>query len=167
MKKKVVLIAIIGVLLFIIAKIFIFKDDKTQTGAEWFKTQSKYIETLATLTDTIDSVTTLYVTKSISQADFLAHLDVFEKELIILKADRENDLKQKPVEIGTHSYCSKVGVESIDSIYNKLKELITYMKNNSSDTEKLSYAYIAYQQVFTQEFSKYEITYYILFGSTD
>lgn len=143
---------------------FMLLNPLGRTGTQWFSEQNKYIEEIASLTDDIDTITTLYISGSISESDFLTHVEVFEKQLYILKASYNDDLNRAPLKNGTHNYLTKIGCESVQNSYAIIEDVLQMLKNDSADKNQLSYKYIAYKQKVAEETAAYILAYYYVFG---
>lgn len=165
MNKKLLKVIISVILLFFVGwGIFLLTHPGGRTGAQWLAKQSEYMNQISTFAEDVDTITALYISGSISETDFLNHINVFEKELNILKNVYNDELKNTPVRIGTHTYYTKEGCESVKESYILMENILTMLKENSSDKSTLSYKYIAYQQEVTQKVVTFMFAYYYTFG---
>lgn len=123
-KRIIALIAVFLAVSGVFAGFRIYQSYSRQiTGQEWFEKQDKYIEEMKTYADGMDDIFALYLSKSISDEDFLNHLTVLKNELSIMKAAYEDAKAKHPVKTGSHTYSSKKGVKLLKDA---MKFLIKY-----------------------------------------
>lgn len=134
------------------------------TGFQWFMKQGDYVKQISMLADELDTVTTLYISDSISSADYLEHLSVTEKQNEILYSLYLKDEQENQVKAGTHNFFSKLGCECVKESYEIMSELITTAKNTCKDKDELSYKYLAYKQEVVDIVVEYTTAYYYLMG---
>ena len=144
--------------LLLVCLIFYISHPIGQTGEQWLSAQKTYVNEIIVLTDEMDTIVTLYLSDNINESDFLSHADVLEQECKILKANYQSDLKTTPVKIGTHTYFTKKGTESIASMYDDILNIIHMLKTNSNNKEALSYKYIASQQEIADKATGYYLS---------
>ncbi len=166
-KKLFKTIVCMCVAFIIVCALFELTHPDGQTGMQWMAKQDVYVGELASLTDDIDTVLTLYISGNISEKDFLEHVSVFKSQLEILYASYQNDLAETPVKSGTHNYYSKTGCESVDNSYKLVNNILITMKNNSSDKDMLSYKYMSFKQEANKQASKYVLARYYLSDATE
>lgn len=153
-KKKWIFVPTIVILL-ILAFTLIYREQQKITGVEWLAVQETYVDQMADYADNMDTIFALYIGESISQEDFLNHVEILEDELLMMDAAR-NEMKQEYiVKTGTHTYSSKKGCEAVDQCYKTLEDILAMAKENCGDIEALSYKYLAYHQTIIDELAEY------------
>lgn len=138
------------IILLIIGGLFLrwsLKDKRT--GLTWLKEQEYYLSGMTELAYSTDEIVTLYAQGAIGEEDFLNHISVFEAELTLMKAEYVQDINEKPVEIGTHTYETKAGTEAVARMYDLFEQLYETCRRDSGDVDKLLYDYMALQQEFS------------------
>lgn len=120
-----------------------------RTGLSWLKDQEYYIAGMTELAYSTDEIVALYAQGSIGEEDFLNHISVFEAELALMKAEYDQDISEKPVELGTHTYETKAGTEAVARMYELFGQLYETCRRDSSNVDKLLYDYMALQQEFS------------------
>lgn len=143
MPKKI--IAIVIIILSAIMTIGIAHHNANQkTGSDWLEEQSEYISELQVWSDDLDKVTSLYINGNIDQENYLAHIDLLEKELALLEADYS--VGKESVKIGSYSEIEKAGCDSVEECFSVMNDMISMIKEYSDNKYELSYNYIAFQQ---------------------
>ena len=157
-KRIIALIAVLLAVSGVFAGFRIYQSYLRQiTGQEWFEKQDKYIEEMKTYADGLDDIFALYLSKSISDEDFLNHLTILKNELSIMKAAYEDVKDEHPVKTGSHTYSSKKGCEAVEGCYEILNQILDMasVKENYADIETLGYKYLAYQQNIIDNLANY------------
>lgn len=137
---------------------FYVKDKAKITGKEWFQEQESYIDNLKIYAKNLDDIYSLYISGSIDESDFLEHMEVFQKQLSLLELEYQQKQKQHPVRIGSHTYYTKIGCESVEECFDVFDRIIkmSTSKTYYSDKEKMAYAYIAFSDQLTEQVAGYE-----------
>lgn len=133
------------------------KEQRKQTGHEWFDRQAEYLTQFDKFSEQVDTVTVLYTIGSISEEDLRNHLYIFRTEISLMKKAYEDELKAHPVKTGTHTYATKKGSEAVYDIYELYSELFNDMESVSSDRDKVSYTYMTYRALFSKDVNMYEV----------
>lgn len=150
--------------LILVCLIFYIMHPIGQTGEQWLKAQTSYIDDMSMLVDEMDTIVSLYLSDTINESDFLIHIEIIEQECLILQADYQKDAENIPVKTGTHTYFTKLGTENIESLYDNILSVISMLKENSKNKEVLSYKYLAYQQVISEIITEYYLSYVYQFN---
>ena len=156
--KKIYGLGILSFLILFLIVIMIYPNINMKIdGEQWFDRQKEYIETMETLTTSLDNVVSLYINGNIGVEDFINHMQVLRQELDIVIVSYENEEKEHPVKVGTHTYESKSGCEAVKSSITEVSSLINNCLEESvfSDKDKLSYTYIAYKMSIAEFISIY------------
>ena len=150
--------------IFILIMIAILTPSKEQSGREWFDRQQYYIDMLTVMLDDMDTVVALYLDGDIEESDVSAHLEIFEKEIALLKYDYNKYLKNHPIKAGSYDFYTKKGVESAQECLNTYDELLSTVKECYPDKDLLAYNYLAYGQKFNRSIYMYEICKAVVYG---
>lgn len=151
--KRIILIAVIATIA-IFLLISVVQPWKC-TGKEWLEEQGQYITEFEEYADTMDSILSLYVTGNLTQEAFLEHLDALNDELLIMQAGYNTAKEDHPVKVGTHTYATKKGSESVEKCYGIFQDMIHMEQQEYQDVDTLSYKYLAYQQKLVDCMSDY------------
>ena len=100
----------------------------------------------------------------IEESDVSAHLEIFEKEIALLKYDYNKYLKNHPIKAGSYDFYTKKGVESAQECLNTYDELLSTVKECYPDKDLLAYNYLAYGQKFNRSIYMYEICKAVVYG---
>lgn len=144
--------------LLLVCLIFYITHPIGQTGEQWLTMQYAYIENISVLAEEMDTVVTLYISDAISEEDFLVHVNVMEQECKILKYTYLADMKNVPIKTGTHTYFTKLGTETVASMYDDFFSILNMLKTDSGDKDALSYKYLAFQQEIQKKVTEYYLT---------
>ena len=134
---------------------YLIKASREQSGMQWFQKQSGYLDTLNGYADSMDDVFALYLSGSINEEDFIVHLDGLQEELKIIYAAYCAEVRTHPVTIGSHTYMTKKGAESVENCYLLFQELIDMSYQNYMAKDVLTYKYLAFHQKFIDSLSEY------------
>lgn len=157
-KKRIIWIIIL-LLLIIFGAIFgirAYKNAKAQrTETEWFERQQVYLDNLETYANNMDKIYSLYIAQSISESDFLTHVDSLEKQLKLIEYSYNRELKEHPVKVHSGSYHAQKGIEAVEGCFQTFENILTMTKKNYQDPNALAYKYMAYQQDIARYLSTY------------
>ena len=164
---KIILILIIVTVIGLTAFYFIRGSEGEITGEDYLKVQEKYMAEFQVYSDNIDDIVSLYLDGSITEEDFLNHLEIFQQELDLMKATHDSEAEKYPVKTGTDTYHTKRGAEAVAECYDIYQNILTTLQNNSSDKDALSYKYIAYHQDIIHALSDYMTARDATFGTDE
>lgn len=157
MNWKRVIIAFIILILIGTGGFIFYYNHSGITGEEWFFAQEKYIDELGELCDELDNVSSLYINGNIAYEDYKNHINVIEREFLLIQANYEKDKEHTRIKDGSHTYISKKGVEATEETFDLIGKLIETCSNEeiASNPANLSYQYLTAQQAIQKSMAKY------------
>lgn len=138
-----------------------------QTGREWFEAQSAYLDQFESFADQMDTVVTLYLKGDIKADDFVNHLSILKAQLAAMQASYEEAKAKHPVRLGSDTYDTKKGAESVEALFDDLTSILTALDDASSDPVQVMYKYIAARQTIIDHLSAYTTARNALNGTAD
>lgn len=132
------------------------------TGAEWFREQADYVDQLQLFADEMDDTVALYLSNAMDEADFLSHIGLLEQQIAILKANYSQRHREHPVKLGTDTYHTKKGYESVEAMFPLMEEILGMLREYTGLKSSLSYHYLAYHQEVIDTLSDYIASFYII-----
>ena len=156
MKKIILRVGIVVFLLFVIVFVvipIIGYNKGAIDGEEWMKKQTDYLNDLKGVSETLDDVTSLYLSGGINYDDYIIHLGTVEQEFIIIK-EKYNE-ETKDLVINDYTKEQKRATDSVKKSYDLLEELIITCKQDAEDMNVLSYEYLAAQQAIQKQMITY------------
>ena len=110
-----------------------------QTGREWFEAQSAYLDQFESFADQMDTVVTLYLKGDIKADDFANHLSILKAQLAAMQASYEEAKAKHPVRLGSDTYDTKKGAESVEALFDDFTSILTALDDASSDPVQVKY----------------------------
>lgn len=153
-KKRWIIIPVFFLVIIALCS-YIYQEEQKITGEEWLSVQSTYIDEMSIYADNMDTIFALYIGGSISEADFLNHIEILEDELTVMVAARDELQDKYEIKTGSHTYSSKKGCEAVDHCYLTLKDILDMARNNYQDVDVLSYKYLAFHQEVIDDLADY------------
>lgn len=138
-----------------------------QTGREWFEAQSAYLDQFESFADQMDTVVTLYLKGDIKADDFANHLSILKAQLAAMQASYEEAKAKHPVRLGSDTYDTKKGAESVEALFDDFTSILTALDDASSDPVQVMYKYIAARQTIIDHLSAYTTARNALNGTAD
>ena len=82
-KKRWIIIPVFFLVIIALCS-YIYQEEQKITGEEWLSVQSAYINEMSIYADNMDTIFALYIGGSISEEDFLNHIEILEDELTVM-----------------------------------------------------------------------------------
>ena len=151
--KKIIFWIIALILLFLLVFFVVIPviryNKNSVTGNEYVNKQRNYLKDLEGVTDTLDDITSLYLSGNIDYEEYQDDLDMVKAEFIIInqKYEQENE----NLSIKNYSDKQKKAVKAVQESYKLLETLLVCCQNDSADKDVLAYKYLTAQQAIQEQ----------------
>ena len=126
------------------------------TAEEWLIRKYDTLDLLELFCTDMDEIVSMYLTGSMTTADYLEQMGIIEKELSLMEKEREeNEEKIRP---GTHTEETKTAKDHYDAVWSELRELVNALltqENLIAGGDELAYFYMAYNESITGHLKGY------------
>lgn len=123
------------------------------TANDWLMEQSDFIETIEIASTSISDLFSLYLIDAISMEDFSAELSLLKVQLDAARSKFIH--KQSEIEINSHSFASKCGIEAIASAYRITIDFLNDSLQYVLDKKNILNKYITWRNDLTQKVATY------------
>ena len=119
------------------------------SGDDYVNKQRTYLNELESVTNTLDDITSLYLSGNIDYEEYQDDLDMVKAEYIIInqKYNQEN----QDLSIKDYSDKQKKAVNAVKESYQLLETLLICCQNDSADKDVLAYEYLTAQQAIQKQ----------------
>lgn len=164
-KKKIFIILIAVVIAFIISSILFYitkakkQEEKKMAANDWFLEQTDYLNNILNFMDSVDTVYCLYLSGSMSKTDFLNYNKLLQQQYDIMDNEYEQYKKENPVRMGTQSFISQSGIDSIENIRKEIRMCLNDMiaGNEPLDYYDMIYTYLAHNENLNNYFCEFTV----------
>ena len=156
MKKKIIagiVILLLALIVFFIVVPTIRYNSGSISGEEWMERQDGYLDDLKGVSETLDDVTSLYLSGGINGEDYLKHLGTVNEAFVIVQKKYEDETSD--LMITDYTPEQKRATDAVKKSYDLLGELIMVCQRDAGDVNLLSYEYLAAQQAIQKQMIQY------------
>lgn len=135
------------------------ESSKPVSAKEWLCDQSETDKGYLELMDSTDEVYSLYVSGSMSSADFLVELEILQSQLFYIQS-QYTERKSKTEMTDLDDQVATEGIEHLENVFTDTNELYVSSLNSRGEPYsaiEITYIYLNYKEKIVDEYSKYKI----------
>lgn len=165
-RLRLLIIPLVIIIIFVTIKLIKSNDITGLSGEEWVKTDAVYIDTAISFVENFDNILTLYISGVTTTESFKTDYETLHKQWKLLHTDYANFCDENEVLPKSHTIESQMAKDASDKLFLEVQKLFDELDGlDASNTDYISYVYLAHQQNIIHEYTAYYLCYNIISGT--